>query len=52
MRLNSQYIRTQLMVQNILKRNAADTTLKMSLPISLPLRRRPAVKQGEHRKKV
>ena len=28
MRLNSQYIRTQLMVQNILKRNAADTTLK------------------------
>ncbi|MFB6499406.1 DUF4885 domain-containing protein [Bacillus haynesii] len=28
MRLNSQYIRTQLMVQNMLKRNAADTTLK------------------------
>ncbi|MCY9289553.1 DUF4885 domain-containing protein [Bacillus haynesii] len=28
MRLNSQYIRTQLMVQNMLKRNAANTTLK------------------------
>lgn len=28
MRLNSQYIRTQLMVQNMLKRNAADTTVK------------------------
>ncbi len=28
MRLNSQYIRTQLLVQNMLKRNAADTTVK------------------------
>ncbi|WP_252607224.1 DUF4885 domain-containing protein [Bacillus paralicheniformis] len=28
MRLNSQYIRTQLMIQNMLKRNAADTTVK------------------------
>lgn len=52
MRLNSQYIRTQLMIQNMLKRNAADTTVKMSLPISLPLRRRPAVKREDHRRKV
>ncbi|MDE1455129.1 DUF4885 family protein, partial [Bacillus paralicheniformis] len=28
MRLNSQYIRTQLMIQNMLKRNAADPTVK------------------------
>ncbi|MCJ2148156.1 DUF4885 domain-containing protein [Bacillus sp. B19-2] len=28
MRLNSQYIRTQLLVQNMLKRNPADTTVK------------------------